>query len=399
MPVFVVTGNLGAGKTLVAASRIQKYLNEGRRVATNLDLWLDKMIDPNSKRARCVRLPDIPTVESFKCIGRGYEGDKIDENKNGLVVLDECALWLNSRDWNDKERKKLIDHFVHLRKLRWDLIILIQDIEALDKQFRALYAEHTVYCSRLDRYKIPYIGWILNLFLGSRIPMPRVHIGAVYYNAGKSISSKVENWVYRGTDLFEAYDTEQSFNTPDSPSIYSYLPPFYLRGKNVSKSQLFKAKFKGISIYHLFFLGLLAGGGVVKAYTPDGTHPDRGTFSCNADWETLFGDCSLSIKEVQTIIAQHKSGKAAPSNAEDSGVAPFGVTSEAQVLEKPQPRVYISGSVSYANGDYEYVFNDYETGHTWNAYAAGYRVYDYKECHATLVSMDDKSDRFDVFCK
>lgn len=398
MPVFVVTGNLGAGKTLVAVSRIQKYLQEGRRVATNLDLKLENMLDPYNKTADCIRLEDIPTVESFKAIGRGYEGELVGDQKNGLVVLDECALWLNSRDWNDKERRKLIDYFVHLRKMRWDLVILIQDIEALDKQFRALYAEHTVYCSRLDRYKIPYIGWMLNLFFGSRVPMPRVHIGAVYYNAGKSMSSKVENWVYRGTNLFSAYDTEQSFNTNSSPALYSYLPPNTVKGRYVSKKQLFKERIQNLSIYPFFFFGLLAGGGVVNAYTPDGTHPDRGTFSCNDDWENLFGDCDLSYAKVQQIYRDYKNGDKEPAS-DGAGVAPFGASPVPEVVGSPVPNIYISASIAYADGRYEYSFNDRETGRTWNAYANGYRAYDADQCKAVLVNVEDKTERIEVFCK
>lgn len=38
MPAYVITGKLGAGKSLVAVSRIQQYILQGRKVATNVNL-------------------------------------------------------------------------------------------------------------------------------------------------------------------------------------------------------------------------------------------------------------------------------------------------------------------------------------------------------------------------
>ncbi|EIZ7053106.1 hypothetical protein MPC41_004474, partial [Salmonella enterica] len=43
MAVYVVTGKLGSGKTLVSVSRIQERLAKGCPVATNLDLKLHNM--------------------------------------------------------------------------------------------------------------------------------------------------------------------------------------------------------------------------------------------------------------------------------------------------------------------------------------------------------------------
>lgn len=253
MPVWAVTGKLGAGKTLVAVSRIQKYLNQNRRVATNLDLNLECLVNPNAKKTHCLRIPDVPSVTDFKNIGLGYDGKFIGDEKNGLVVLDECAKWLNSRAWNDKARKELIDYFVHLRKKRWDLILIIQDIEALDKQFRDLYCEHVVYCTRSDRYNVPVIGWLLKLLNGGdRLPLPKVHIGQVFYMVGNGKQSSVENWIYRGTGIMSAYDTEQGFDENTSPQLNSFLPPFYTTGRYRDKYYDIKNFFKNLKTHHFF---------------------------------------------------------------------------------------------------------------------------------------------------
>lgn len=49
MPVYFVQGKLGSGKTLAGIHRIQEALNQGRRVATNIDLRLEKLINPWAK--------------------------------------------------------------------------------------------------------------------------------------------------------------------------------------------------------------------------------------------------------------------------------------------------------------------------------------------------------------
>lgn len=227
MAVYFVTGKLGAGKSLVTVGKIRDYLSEGRRVATNLDLWLDEMFTYHDSTV--TRLPDKPRPQDMNDIGLGYEHEDErhnDESKYGLIVLDECGTWLNTREWNDKERRKLIDWFLHARKLRWDIMFLIQDLDACDKQIVGSLCEHLVICRRLDRFKL----------LG--VSLPRLHIANVYY--GSTTEARIERWSYRGTDLFRAYDTRQRFrdgiefydNGPvDMRAPFTYLSAHHLKGR------------------------------------------------------------------------------------------------------------------------------------------------------------------------
>ena len=227
MAVYFVTGKLGAGKSLVSVSKIRDYLDAGRRVATNLDLYLDEMFTYSKSYA--TRLPDKPRAEDMYALGDGYDSDDPrdnDESRYGLVVLDECGTWLNSREWNDKGRRDLIDWFLHARKFRWDIIFLIQNIDAGDSQLVSMLCEHLVICRRLDRMR----------FL--RLPLPRLHIANVYY--GRNKENFVERWVYKGTDLFHAYDTRQRFRDGieflqggpvDMRAPYTYLSAFHIKGR------------------------------------------------------------------------------------------------------------------------------------------------------------------------
>ncbi|GAB2782146.1 hypothetical protein GCM10027040_05240 [Halomonas shantousis] len=228
MAVYVVTGKLGAGKTLVAVGKIKDKLNRGCKVATNLDIRLDKLIGEKARQTRFHRIPDKPTLDDLEAIGRGTES--YDENRNGLLVLDECGTWFNARSWNDKSRQDVINWFLHARKLGWDIIFLIQDLSIMDKQARVALAEHVVYCRRLDRLSLPFIGALWSMFAGGKIPMPKVHLGIVKYGDSPT-SIIVERWTYTGRRLYPAYDTKQAFSDHYPHGTYSQLPPWYTHGR------------------------------------------------------------------------------------------------------------------------------------------------------------------------
>jgi len=186
-------------------------------------LFLDKMLPPWWKKGEVIRVPDFPTTDDLDALGIG--GPDRNERKFGLLVLDECAAWLNARSWGDRERQKLITWFRHARKRRWSCMFLTQDIDDLDKQLRKALAEYVVWCRRLDRVKL------------SGLSLPRVHVGVCRYGT-RPDSPVAERWVYRGTGLFAAYDTEQIFVPRDDPSAITENKKLPLPGDDAMKAKL-----------------------------------------------------------------------------------------------------------------------------------------------------------------
>lgn len=226
MAVYAITGKLGSGKTLVSVGRIMDYLRQDRPVATNLDLYLHRYFGQRSL-ASYVRLPDIPTVHDLQAIGKG--NDLLDESKNGLLVLDECGVFFNSRDWADKGRQSIISWLLHSRKLGWDVILIVQDISLIDKQIRTSLLEHVGICKRTDRLNIPFIGGILKFFKIPHRP-PRMHLCSVKY--GTDIHALVvDRWLYRGVVIQNCYDTRQIFSAAYDKAIYSVLSPWTTMGR------------------------------------------------------------------------------------------------------------------------------------------------------------------------
>lgn len=182
------------------------------------------MLGEKARNVHVMRVPDKPSIDDLNAIGVGNHD--YDESKNGLLVLDECGTWFNSRNWQDKSRKAVNDWFLHARKLGWDVFLIIQDISLLDSQAREALAEHTVFCKRLDNLRIPLIGGLVQALTGIKLKLPRMHVARVVYGTSQQ-DMLSDRWVYRGTQYFNWYDTRQLFLTDYQHGVYSMLTPWH----------------------------------------------------------------------------------------------------------------------------------------------------------------------------
>lgn len=202
--IYIVTGKLGAGKSLLAVQRMIDYAAEGRKVASNFEIDFSKLAkNPNSKLSQSfiTVLPSIPTSQDLISLGDGGKT----EDTAGALVLDECGAFLNSRTWNDNDRHNVITWLLHARKRKWDVFLIVQHERMLDKQIRDALAEYVVTVRRTDRMKIPF----------TPIRMPRMHIGIVRYGLDAN-SFVAERWITRGSDPMLCYNTHQIFSETEN---------------------------------------------------------------------------------------------------------------------------------------------------------------------------------------
>lgn len=225
MPVYVVTGKLGTGKGKYCVGKMKEALANGRRVATNFDLWLDKLTSPSS-RMSATRVPDKPTAKDLTDIGHGNPEARHDEEQNGVLVLDELGSWLNSRQFSSPERAQLLDWLIHARKHGWDVYLVVQNVDMIDKQVRVGLAEYIVKCIRLDKIRLPFVGHLL----GKRGRLPKFHVAHVTMSDVPGVI--IDRDYFKGSDLHDAYDTLQIFRDwhrdPADPLFHSeqYAGPF-----------------------------------------------------------------------------------------------------------------------------------------------------------------------------
>lgn len=357
MAVYFITGKLGAGKTLATVGRIREYLNGNRMVATNLDLSLEKLVNPWAKNTKVIRVPDKPTVDDLENLPTPYTGD-YDEAKMGGIFLDECGTWFNTRDYRDKTRQPLINKLLHIRKAGWDVFFIIQHLDMIDKQVREALGEHVVYCQRADRLGLPLITPLAKLF-GMNIRPPKIHLGIVKYGTG-AFAPVVDRWVYNGSDLYDAYDTRQVFGANDC-GIYSMLPPYSVFGRYKSRTEVTKEKYNETTAKvknflktgkRSFFLIGLSVGLIVNFF--DGPKPSQ----------AIANDSPVEQ----------------PTNETDTGTQ----IETTSYFDELRINAFILKSDSF-----EYYFKHVPTGESYYPQSDGFRVRAINECRAQLIGMNE----------
>jgi hypothetical protein len=236
---YIITAHKGSGKSKLAVSfAVNDYLKKGKRVASNITLCLDHAL-PTESKMTAIKLPYIPTKEHLDQLGNGYpELDPLkpstyDEEKFGLVILDEAGSWLNSREWNDANRKGLFTWLTHARKYGWDVALIIQDLESLDAQIRRSIMECFVQCKRLDRIKVPYLP----------IRLPKIFQATAYYGGPNGFKYKSwtandqsDKWYFTG----EAIRMEQLYTDTgmlDMRASTTMLSSWHLAGRYLPKPE------------------------------------------------------------------------------------------------------------------------------------------------------------------
>ena len=255
MAVYAITGKLGSGKGKGAMKLLRDYLLAGKRVATNCDVFLEHMMSAQS-RQMVIRVPDKPTAADLYAIGSGnrfIDFDPIvrhttkgfeytppspkllpgfDEAHNGALFLDECASWLNTRNFQDKGRSDLLEWAIHARKYGWDVYFICQNISQIDKQLRDSLFEYVVRMSRLDRMKVPFVSAAAKLLTAgfSDGSLPRLHVGVVRLGCSPD-GIVADRWFFRGDDLNNAYNTTQVFSDTYPHAIHCLLPSWHLQAR------------------------------------------------------------------------------------------------------------------------------------------------------------------------
>jgi hypothetical protein len=227
MAVYIIQGKLGTGKTKFCVWMAQQALRDGLRVASNVDLVLEKLTP--EKPRRYIRIPDKPDAVALDSMGHGNP-ESYDEEKNGVLILDELGTWLNARSFQDKSRAGVIDWLIHARKLGWSVYLIVQDAGMVDKQVRESLVEYEVRIVRMDKVRWPFIGKFVGAFgdmLGFRRwgYLPRFHVATARVGYGTNMIV-AEKWMYRGDELHAAYDTRQKFTNDYPHGTHCVLPPW-----------------------------------------------------------------------------------------------------------------------------------------------------------------------------
>lgn len=159
MAITIFTGTPGSGKSYHAAREIHEALRFSKSyVITNFPIHNERY---QNALYECV---ENDQLNPDLLVSRAVDFWSVRKFKEGglLLVLDEAQLIFNSRTWNSADRLKWIQFFSQHRKLGYNVILIAQDMDMIDKQFRALL-EYEVNHRKLGNYGM--FGKVLSILM------------------------------------------------------------------------------------------------------------------------------------------------------------------------------------------------------------------------------------------
>lgn len=159
MIVFFV-GTPGSGKTYEAVKKIVDNLRAGRTVCTNIDGMDDKRNQEYIKAL--IDMDDYTFLERFRFLTKtevlnfwgtrtvsktlqlpNNQTETVEQTelicpKNSLIVLDEVHKFFNARSWQSETNNLMADWASTHRHDGYDLVMITQDIDKVEKQVRSL---------------------------------------------------------------------------------------------------------------------------------------------------------------------------------------------------------------------------------------------------------------------
>ncbi len=264
----LLAGKRGSGKSIGAIGMAARYLAEGRIVATNLNLRVEHLV-PSYCATRWYRIPDWPSADDLHGLPLGNP-DPTDEKNNGLLILDECATFLNSRQWQGNGRQEVINWLVQSRKYGWDLLLIAQHGNLIDKSVRESLIELQGTMRRMDKMQVPVLSPLYKYFTGKPLHFPRIHFVSLRYGFAAE-APVADRWFFRGVELYKGYDTlqkirDQSKEVDGIHGLASMLSAWDLKGRYMSKWNIRRQMAAGGLVLGVLFGGV--GGYLVRHFKP-----------------------------------------------------------------------------------------------------------------------------------
>ena len=203
MAIILYSGTPGSGKSLHAAKTIIEWFKKGKPVITNFDLEISKYANAIHRYVDDDELTPDFLLQYSREYFQGRKLTKRDEDTI-LLVVDECQLLFNSRDYQKKDRKVWIKFFSTHRHLGYHVILIAQMDKMLDKQIRGVI-EYEYIHRKLSNFgkagKLLTIALAGELFTAVQMWYP--------------LKMKIGTTMFRGKRrYFRIYDSYASFGEP-----------------------------------------------------------------------------------------------------------------------------------------------------------------------------------------
>lgn len=196
--IYLYSGTPGSGKSLHAVSEMLRFERKGRPVIANFRLN-GKALSGRGKVFYSDNDNLTPQkLEQYSALYWSEQKTRVKEDSI-LLVIDECQLVFNARDW--QKNKRWIGFFTQHRKMGYEIILVAQQREMIDKQIRAVI-EFEFKHRKLIGAGIATTA--LSLILGTKFLYKKELAQIRSVGKGANLGFKL---AYYGRRTFRAYDT------------------------------------------------------------------------------------------------------------------------------------------------------------------------------------------------
>lgn len=205
--ISIYTGTPGSGKSLHIAQRIYHGLKVGRKTICNFEINLEYVSKRKANKLPFVYIDnmDMKPDRLIKISREHFKNKKRIKEDDILLVIDECQLLFNSREWQKGNRKEWLSFFSQHRKYGYEVVLVAQFDGMVDKQIRSLI-EYDFKHRKASNFGL--VGRLISLAsLGNLFCCVKM-----WYPLGERIGSeffKAKKKYYR------IYDTFGFFDDPD----------------------------------------------------------------------------------------------------------------------------------------------------------------------------------------
>lgn len=210
--ILFYSGTPGSGKSLHVASVLYWWIRSGSPAIGNFDINLDRIRTRNEKNYVFMRNDQI-TPDFLIRYAQDYisRTGKVKEDSI-LLVLDECQLMFNAREWNQKGRAEWLQFFTLHRHLGYKIILIAQFDRMIDRQVRSLI-EYEFIHRKVSNFGLK--GKIISMLAGGKLfvsvkvwyPM-KEKVGSEFFRAKKMYYGLYDTYVLFDRDGGAAGQTE-----------------------------------------------------------------------------------------------------------------------------------------------------------------------------------------------
>lgn len=196
--IYFYSGTPGSGKSLHVAIDIYNKLRlkKGNVIAT-FPVNLDVVTKNGKKKIGDFTHIDISEISVEFLVKYAMEHHKEQKEGQTLVVIDECQIIFNPREFNRNDRLKWVTFFTQHRKLGFNFILISQFDRLVDRQIRCLF-EYDIKHRKINNFGV-----------GMFLPVSTFIAVTYWYGVREKVSSEI--FIYK-KKFGRMYDIFTYFN-------------------------------------------------------------------------------------------------------------------------------------------------------------------------------------------